>query len=619
MLGITLFACEYEPEGIFQAKVPEPELVYFSIDLNIPPDTIFLQGAQEFRYTLNLSGKSLQQLTITFFGEEITYFFSDDSQTQGSFYLNGDMYQTGTYQLSFVLQTDTKSGSFADKLGAESYLVNITIPVVIDNTPPPLPTIEDAALRLELYNKNVTLRWDRFISETFYRYALQARYDESPYFSTIAELDDPNQTSFVDTGYLGGKVAYRLSILAGTDIINSYDGKELIHDTPFNRELMFEVSGDTTVELRWHQPPYPQNLYEYAIICSNCDRYYGNVELSRTEIVQDTTFLIRDLPFSQEIKYNIVARSRGSYSAFYPYQEIMVRTGKPTIVAYNLEHKPKQAAYYGINEQRIIRIEENSLNKTAHSASIAQNPDFYNPSIYIISEDGSYIYTTKGNSISQLDPLSLQPIKMWNISNFLDSTEHVALVGASNTGLLLVKSYGIINGYIYLRSLSILDMELEKWLVDIPIESSDMDAILSPSGHYFTFNGKIYRLENDVMVEHGKVPTNQVYNLSLNWLNDEEDAFWLYENRRVTLYNVDQNRVEKSFELETDFGRFSLDPTNTYMTGITDLDGRAYFYWYSTENGALLKKIQVLMDGNSYGYANILWSTNGYYLPISFE
>jgi len=613
LLGIILFACEYEPEGLFEVNLPKPEIPAISIDLNVPPDTIWLEEYQEIRFSLRLNGKDFKYFEVKFNGQSIGYYH--DSQTSGTIYLDPYAIPSGRYLLEFYVKTSTQSGSLADKLGAEDYDTVIAIPVVVDKA---LPSSEEATMSLNDTEAGLMLQWKVYTRKNFYAYILEARYGDNMGYQTLTQIDNSRQNTFKDVGYLGGKVEYRLTIMAVQGgMVYPFYGEPIIYDSPGISLTEFELKGDSLIQMAWNRAPRPHAFGAYLVICHSCS-YFGEVEIARITDINDTTFAITDIPFGDEVFFSFrvesISNSFNGPIQFF-YQQKSFRRGQPTFSAYLLRYKVASSSFYAEDNGTLFRIDENTLEKAAQ-IPVTVYGDFYNPQPYVFSSRGDHLYLSRNNRLEKINPATLQIDKVISTRTFFGYDAFLRPHQVSDNNRLLVHAYERVGGNFQVRSFNVLDMESEKIVLNIPIDFDWNDLYLSDNGRFLVWQREIFRLENDTINSLGYLPVSYGYNLSLHWPVDQSDAVWINDGNTINLYDLNTNSIVKTFPVATPLSEVVLDPATGLFSGLTSEDNMNYYRWYDPESGRMLREVK-LWGGDISSANGILWSGTGYYMKIN--
>lgn len=256
-LGFLLLlntACTYKPSGEEFVKIKPPTHVpALTIDLNFATDTIYIPRfySLTFSYNVNgdpvnwgqyvLNGKSqpIQDARGGFIG--FNWWFHDTTLT--------------TCPLELKIFTKSLSGSIADKMGVEGYLISRKWTLILKEP----YQLASKITRAAFVDGSLKLEWEMYKGLNFKSYKI---------YKTIQFLDNPKklvatitsqqQTSFVDNTYHGEHSDYQVIT---NDELN---GNSRLVSGPLPTSFASTASGHGML-LSWKKTPYYKNLKGYAI------------------------------------------------------------------------------------------------------------------------------------------------------------------------------------------------------------------------------------------------------------------------------------------------------------------------------------------------------------------
>ncbi|HEV8513626.1 MAG TPA: hypothetical protein VGQ59_10125 [Cyclobacteriaceae bacterium] len=204
-----------------------PPPIKATIEINDPnfSDPYYLLNGQYFSF-------SLKDATKPIIGYEV---WVDGKQADGGsggyaniyFSMNPFSYSNGSHQVDLKIKLATQSGSLAEHLNAEYYLVEKKFTIVIDPTPP--PTISPTA---KIENGFLTIRWNAIAQKNFaYTIKRTGIFPDS----TIV---NKGLDHFVDPGYVGGPITYEFRASGYTFY------EKVLGTVTFNQPFDYQVSID---------------------------------------------------------------------------------------------------------------------------------------------------------------------------------------------------------------------------------------------------------------------------------------------------------------------------------------------------------------------------------------
>ena len=203
LVVLILFAgftsCEYQLKEEEFVEIKPPDGIHnLSINMLAPGDTLFLFNPTELEYNINAFGLDIQSGVINLALE------SWPIKESGKISLDPRDLRPGIHTLTLLLVTNSGTGSIGDITGNEGYNVRMEWVAVVDGRSGPLMEItrtinEDGFL---------TLKWNSVKNLNFSHYKFTRWYD---YKSETKLIYNPQDTTFIDSCYIAGKVSYTLS------------------------------------------------------------------------------------------------------------------------------------------------------------------------------------------------------------------------------------------------------------------------------------------------------------------------------------------------------------------------------------------------------------------------
>ncbi|HPF51818.1 MAG TPA: hypothetical protein PK335_09600 [Draconibacterium sp.] len=255
-LVFTVFAgCYYNPSGdhfeeIAQEGTP-PEI---EVELNFDTDTLYVNNNEwiMFHYTQNSDKVNWARFIID--GQET----SPNDEKQGGlelyYYLPG--FTPGIHSLSMQLFTRSGTGSIADYVGAEGFLMQKDWVLVVVDDDEIAPNIIDTSFE----NGLLKLRWKEYKGLNFESYRVYKFVQPTALPNQlVATITDQHQTSVTDPNYHGENSIYFVRVN------ERYTGNSIQIEGP----LPAVSAGNNTqgeIVLHWEKPPYVTALKGYRIL-----------------------------------------------------------------------------------------------------------------------------------------------------------------------------------------------------------------------------------------------------------------------------------------------------------------------------------------------------------------
>ncbi len=284
--GVVFAGCEYIPkaENFIDLKKPADS---HQLELSLIPenDTIKIFKNTELTFMFNPCGLSLSHATIAI--DSLDFSINSDTST---ITINPEYYTVGIHKLKAKYYSNSGTGSIADKLGAEGYLIEKDYVLLIDGSKAKAIT---AQYRINS-DKMLELSWPESANLNFDAYIVKKGYQQ------IKVITDRKNTRFVDSLYVGGKASYSVDVRVVTNnMITSGNQLALYEDYP---HLYFKQIRPDSLLIYWNRP----NLKSYVHLA------YG---VGQSEYVKydfssdaDTCCVIASPPFGEQFIFQISTR-----------------------------------------------------------------------------------------------------------------------------------------------------------------------------------------------------------------------------------------------------------------------------------------------------------------------
>ncbi len=256
-LLILLFieqGCTFEPDGEkFMELDPTGELPDIEVDLNLPTDTIYIQNSERINFSYKTNGDLVNWAQFIINGQETSRIDSKSGSIQLSWYFNGE--EKGTFPLVMKIFTKSQTGSIADKVGAEGFLISREWTIVIKDR----YEIGSKIKNLQFIDGSLKIEWEIFKGTDFKSYKV---YKDLDYLQNprilVAIINSREQTTFIDRTYHGERSNYY--IVTNDEF---YSPSFLV--TGPIPELSASNTPDGDILLKWNKPPFYKNLKGYRI------------------------------------------------------------------------------------------------------------------------------------------------------------------------------------------------------------------------------------------------------------------------------------------------------------------------------------------------------------------
>jgi hypothetical protein len=259
LFSLLFLSCEYVPtaENFVEINPPEPT---HQLDLTLFPveDTIKIFNRTDLKFQFDTYG--LQMLGATISLGDKNYTASSENPTIS---VEPDFYTPGVYTLTARFYSNSGSGSIADRLGGEGYMIEKNYQVLIDGS--------DAEPITPIYTINkdnlLELSWPVCTNFNFYSYVLKKGHQK------IAEIKNRNITRFVDSLYVGGNAGYEIEVHVYTQ--NRFTTGQTLLVTIEAPQPLFELISLDSLKVHWRKPAIRSTVrLAYGVGISTYKKHY---------------------------------------------------------------------------------------------------------------------------------------------------------------------------------------------------------------------------------------------------------------------------------------------------------------------------------------------------------
>jgi hypothetical protein len=560
---ILLSACYFEPEGDFFNEIPERDYSALSIDLNAASDTIYLSTITRFEYNTSTADFTVVGVIAEVGTREV---YIGQVGGEGVFFLDPNQFATGTYTLTLSLIVQSGTGSLADKLNAEIVQVWREFVLIMDAEQPQQVTITT----LDTTNGNIIVYWDSYKKWNFQSYTLVKEYSRDNYYYETTDyvtIDSQNDTSWVDSNFVGGYVRYRIDITAAGKTTRSD-----VASYSWLPESSFTVDNGK-VNFNWEPPLFYANVKE-TILYSPYPPYinFEAVSSSLTSYTIDTPLELGEI-------YSIALR----YESNAPNQTLLLQPKAFIGKDYFFPHSqptlfhPINKLYYGYTALNggVNSIMDQDLN---FNSMVYWNPAYY---VRKISLNGQFFISLEviGNGFAFYDtnPESLQLSNQYQLDGYINYD-----LSVSNNGLIAFSSF---------KGTFVLDWTNKNMIFSTTIVGEQVQ--ISPSGKYLMIGKNIFINQSGVFQYYGSITINYLLRMIFT---ENDELIVNYPDGTLKIWNLDNLSIVNSIQTPiVNHWNLTYDPISKRAI-LTDF--KAY-YMINLQSGAV-KKI------TSDGYITLL-------------
>lgn len=494
IVSVLFIQCTFEPFEEYISPINPPETITVSFNINDPnfKNPYYLLEPTRLIFKLDNLSNAILDSEIKLNHSSIN---SNITNNGVEFILYPEGMENGNHVIHMTFKIDTKSGSLANKLGAEYYIVEQTFNVIIDTDPPVFNSFEAI-----MENGFLTFRW----SETE---KLNFVYKVKLYNSFGSILDsvliDPQTNQFINRGYVGGHLYYQ--VLASGVGFEITVGSGQIWHTPVTFTLIKNAEG--IAQLQWFknninlenvklQIDYKINSPNTITIPLTSEGIINLGKMGLREGITVSTIVYRDGFVSHKSRESLWLDPIPNIKAFLEFK-ILKEQNKLLLGAANKIYRYDLDGF----------VLEDSLSLDQHGIFTLRS--------LVVTPDGTRAYVNNFERFISFDPLRFDNVSYHDLDALMGEVgeksaniSFLSLGNATDNGLI---SMGFQKGFSAFHA--ILDISNSKVLWH-----SDMNnwfvPILSHDGKYFSapyllsylyYEGWIYRRDNGQYNKIGKI------------------------------------------------------------------------------------------------------------------
>jgi hypothetical protein len=575
-------SCEYNPHEENFRKIDLPQATHvFNLSLNPGGDTIGITSVTNMKFNLQTDGLGIVAVSIML--DDKTWSFSSSS---GSFSIDPADFTAGFYILAMDVQTHSGSGSIADVVGAEGFLIKREWVLLIDGRGAPPLTVtskinEDGYLQL-YWSKNRRYNFSAYEIKGFHTYGDFTRM-----------ISDVNDTSLVDSCFLGGDCTYTVySWVIGNTYSTKYHDPNI--PVPFP---MFEDIGLDSLRIYWNGL---KGSSIFTLKQENVTIFNGTGTTSVT---------IPSSGFGVYSDYELITSPAGPCTSTYGFT---LHEGRAHVLGQNIESNWPN---YGYNDVEKV-IYTNSYDQihcydvtSMHLLKTCNLSNLISYGRYSCPSNSSKVAVFNGKTITVFNDKNLQDSVRIPFSTTGKKADHFYMTDNGLIALALAKKYVQV-------SIAGKKIIAEIPITDYPVYSSWACISTSSDGRYaavVTYNGiSLFQIENgkDTLIYSDA----RAYRSVLFDVYDPGKLMLTFRfDNKLEIRNIPDFSLNKSIDLPTVAEVIrNIDPESGLLL-LTD-----YVNLHVMDLNLPVEVLSVKSDDfKPYLFSNRLFSNTGYTLDIS--
>ncbi len=586
---LSLVNCEFEPtdENFVDIEI-DSNNPYFNLSILSESDTIKIFKKTDLGYNFDTDNLDLFRAEFS---------LKEDSWIQynknGSITINPDDFEAGYDTLTLTVYTNSGTGSIADKIGAEGYVVQKQWLVLVDGRDAP----EINSYRSITEDGFLKLTWDKCDQYNFYCYEISQSLDYSVFRDTIY---DPNVNWIVDSTFVAGDV----SLIVSCRTIDDHTWGKLLQETIPEPNLNFEEIGYDSIRLYWDKCEYNARF-----------KLEWDDETIYCKTKTDTSVTIPHVGFSNITKFTLYTlpanNSSWNTDSYTIYDNLRYVLG---------EHIADNWPMYGYNPiEKVVYTNGYSI---ANCYDVFTMNLVNSKGIPYLMYEGEYSCPTNSSKVAIM---SMDSAYVFNDNNLINpivipyddggafNINHFFL---SDNDKLAIASRGVYNLY---------NINTKKKLLELDISSinqyssrgtittaQDAKKVALNTGNSITMYQIDYN-NDDVTFAEIYTVNEKFYSAYFNPYNVNE-IFVTPDTGGFEIRNASDFSLIQKIKSPVVMFVANIDPETGYLL----LQGNGEMFVYNLDTSQLIYE----MKGTAYAtylYNSILFAKTGYYLNISKE
>lgn len=558
LLMLNFAACTFSPEEMYEVDIDPPaDVPDIRIELDLYTDTVYMDNESRTVVSPEIDGNKVHSIEVYVGGTLIDRVYYPNEELD--VWLNYGLESNTYYHMNFVFYVATGTGSMADSLKAEAYLMSYECEMMFVDS-------KDLASRIssqECVNGKLRMHWTKFKGAGFKRYILIHGLDGWVARDTVAYIYDRDINYAYDETYVGYRRPYY--VITETSY-TSYLGKYIYsnEDLP---QIQVEKKPGGLLQFTWEKSNYSNNAVGYKL-------YEHIRDVNSEEVVEiasttDTSLLYEKGRFMKNARYYLHTVPKveppeiiPSNLSAYTTETQAIDIGDPITINRNSRfNAPLGKCCYFLGGHKLIKFDCETQSDISNGAvpSLDMN----------VSPDGRYIISREYNDQNEIviyNSEDLSVYRRYAFSDLLPESEGVKYLAISNNGIIALAS-GLRKIYIYNIH---TDKNLYQHEVSNMLSFWSPGIKISPNGDYlllkYSYNS--YSTLKTALLKIGSSFTERWSgDVDFYQFDDVNQSFSYYQNKTLYTRSLSSLSIVKQYRLQ-DRMVFNIDYNNDEFVSI---------------------------------------------------
>lgn len=460
-----LNSCEWEPTGVYDNEVDlnvnPPEISI--VQLSFTDDTLFIYANSQINFQFNSLGiQKIQKIDFHLNG----VLYKSINSNMGLFELKFDDLVNGTNTMKVSIYTNSGTGSIADILGAEGFVLTDEKEWIIK------------AVK-EIYSHTVSFNNSNGYLNLIWPVCPFGDFDAFQLRLMNGEIVNTINPSIVDSSYIGLSGNYSIYVVTKSGWKYHWAYNTKVADPP-----LFKIDNSEGIKIYWTKSNYSNSIEKY-ILTSYVDN--TQVILKETTNPSDTMYFLEDYVFGNFMSFELSIFPKNTYLSgdLLRLHASISQVGEESPVYYDVN------SFYTVNSSEFLFQEGNKIKRySATEKEIVEERTFipnsctnYSSSVLgslFLSPNGKYLTTKLNcNSVILISGSNFSSSNTIDLPNYSDGNFNIAPVSDNGIGILKNLSNNNLVFYDLINQTNMGELSIEYFQFN--------KCLISSNGQYFTY------------------------------------------------------------------------------------------------------------------------------------
>ena len=340
LLGILLYSCEYEPNGVYNRTVNQnvtPPHIQ-TVELNLTDDSVYLYADKEVNFKFISDNQAIRTVRLLIDGRENSRVNSES----GTFIINCNQLSEGIHSMEIEVFTGSGTGSIAESLGAEGFISSKSWVLTIDK-------YYNLDINTTAKNGLLHITWSKYRASDFKEYIIYKHGN----FSDDQEIKRTTTTEFIDSTYVGERSWYRIKVNTQNNTIASDYNYFLEADLP---KVYFSVEDSNRYTVKWTKSKFYNAVDTFLILQRPEGSYDFENRVKSTRNPSDTMYRVIKAGFGDILYFRLRLVPRRINYQYNTSDHYDYESGTFGILGFPFPNKSFPTNFFQVNKDEFVYI-----------------------------------------------------------------------------------------------------------------------------------------------------------------------------------------------------------------------------------------------------------------------